>query len=73
MVSSAISEKRARVSFSKTFKAFFQTLSVSEKLTSAYFSQIAREIILLLVNTVKECFKKDPEAGGTTSKLIVLV
>ena len=43
MVSSAIWEKHARVSFSKTFK-----LSAS-----VYFSLFAREIILLPVNNIK--------------------
>ncbi len=59
MVSSAIWEKHARVSFSKTFKIARDrrtsecNLSVFEKLTSAYFSQIAQEIIVLLVNDIK--------------------
>ena len=46
MVSSAIWEKHAGVSFSKTSKIFY----VLEKLMSACISQISRETILLLDN-----------------------
>ena len=46
MVSSAIWEKHAGVSFSKTSKIFY----VLEKLMSACLSQTSRETILLLDN-----------------------
>ena len=56
MVSSAIWEKHARVSFSKTHKMTSTkdecNLCVFEKLMSACFSQISREIILLLDNNL---------------------
>ncbi len=48
MVSSAIWKKHARVSFSKTIK-----IEVFEKLTSVFF-QIARETILLIINSIHE-------------------
>ncbi len=47
MASSAIWEKTRTSEFFKNFKSVF------EKLTNAYYSQIAREIILLLVNNIK--------------------
>ena len=54
MVSSAIWEKHARVSFSKTYKIArvrrTSSICVFEKLMSACFSQISRETILLLDN-----------------------
>ena len=56
MVSSAIWEKHARVSFSKTYKIArvrrTSSICVFEKLMSACFSQISRETILLLDNNL---------------------